>query len=436
MNNVIKGAAVVVGLAIAVYIVLRVVPTAGGGGPDRCELLAKQQTATVDVAATVKGLDLVKAKIGVTAGQVQEVDQILKDYAFKYTSVCRDNDAKKIADAEYNCRRDNMERVLGATRSLALTLDAMKSIADPASQQDIVLKDIDLIKDLAQADFSKGCGSALAVSTSSLTFEGPTPERTIEVANGGNRDLTYTVTDLPEAFAAVQLSGTIPVGHSAVVVAIKRAPFPVMVNTPVVFYVKDNFNNKIAVKIVVDANNAQLYQRLAAETVKGMPAGHATPTLEDAVASVAKTFPEMKDAGTRYFLAAGALKEIGNFAEADRALKALSTQNASLYHAPATQLLAGIVSFQRNEGTLALDHFFKAGSTPGADEGARTASKLASGALWLSNGNPAAAEKFLADPDVRNRVVVDSNFSNYVASEFKLPGLTKAVMAAKPVTVF
>lgn len=427
----IMGAAAVVVLAVVAYVVVWIMPPRQGAGPDRCELLATQKTATVDVAATVAGLDLLQTKIGVSAGQVRELDQILEDYTVNYAAACRDNDAKKISDAEYNCRRDNMDRVLATTRSLGLTLDAAKTIADPASQKDIVLKNVELIKDLAQDGFSKGCGSALTVSPALLRFEGPVTERILQVANAGNRDITYTVTDLPEAFVAIELSSQIPFGHAPVVVGIKRAPFPVMVNSPVVFYVKDNYNNKVAVQLIVDAANAQLYQRLADATIKAMAPGHASPTLEDALASVATSFPEVKDVAAQTFLAAGALKEAGNFAEANRALHALSSQNQPLYQAPSTQLLAGIVDFQRDERDLALGHFISAGATPGAGEGAETASKLAAGALWLSKGNPEAAQKFLSDPDVRSRVVGDKNFSTYVAHEFKLPGLTKAVMAAK-----
>lgn len=428
MNNVLKGIAAVVVLGIVVYVVWVVIPP-----KDPCELLAKQRTASVDVSATVQDLKLLEAKIGVAAGQVQDVDQILKDYAFKYTTLCRDHEvAKTISDAEYNCRRDNMEKVLSSTRTLGLTLDATKGIADPASQKDIVLKNLEIIRDLSQNDYSKGCGSKLTVVPPILRFQGYTAERVLQVANSGNRDLTYTITDLPEGFTAIQLSDDIPKGHAPVVVGILRSGFPVEPDKPITFYVADNFNNKVAVQIILDAANARLFPQLGETLMKDKPADHAQPTLEDALAVVSKSLPEVTDAGKRTLLAAGALKEVGGFGEANRALTALSTQNASLYQAPSTQLLAGIVDFQRQEHTLALAHFVKAGESPGAGEQTQSASKLASGALLLSTEGSEKAKPFFVDPAVRNRVVADPDFSKYVAAELKVPGLTGIVMAAKP----
>jgi hypothetical protein len=430
MDKVLKGVAAVVVLGIVVYVVWRNIPR--DGGPDRCELLAKQRTASVDISATVGDLKLLETKIGVAAGQVQEVDQILKDYAFRYTTACRDNAAtpKIISDAEYNCRRDNMEKVLSSTRTLGLTLDAAKSIADPAAQKDIVLKNLEIIKDLSRNDYSKGCGSALTASPQTLRFEGSATDRILQVANSGNRDLRYTVTNLPEAFIAIQLSGDVPVGHAPVVVGITRSAHPVVADVPVTFYVSDNFNNKVPVQIVVDAANARLYTRLGEAVIKEKAADHQEPTLEDAMATVSRSFPEVTSAGTRALLAAGALKEAGSFRQANRALEALSAQNTALYQAPSTQLLAAIVDFSQNDRTAALEHLATAGSAPGAGEQAKTAAKLASGAVWLSDGNTNAAKPFLIDPDVRNRVVGDATFSDYVGRQFKVANLDKAVMAA------
>jgi hypothetical protein len=174
-------------VCIAIYLVVTLVPP--GSGKDDCSLLAKQQSATVDIQATVNDLDSVKAKIGVTAGQVREFDNSLKDYALKYETACRDNKRHTISDAEYNCRRDNMDRALSTTRSLGLALEATKSVSDPTIQKDVVLKDLDTIKELTANDFSRGCGSALSVSPADLSFQDHYPERTIEVTNSGNRNV-------------------------------------------------------------------------------------------------------------------------------------------------------------------------------------------------------------------------------------------------------
>lgn len=329
--------AALTGIALVVYMVLRVIPPTTPP-QDSCELLAQQQTASLDLQATVKDLDLVKAKVGVSAGQVEEVDAILKDYAFRYAGSCRDHEAKRISTAEYACKRDNMDRALATARNLAATLAEVKNITSGNAQRDVVLKDLAVIQQLATNDFNVGCGVALAVMPPAVTFEATFPERTIEVTNSGNREANYSVVDLPEAFVAVRSSGTVAAGSGAVI-SIKRTPFPPP-PSPVVFHVADNAGNRVPVTITVDARNASLYQELGGVVRSELPPGQTMPTITDAMAVVSSRLPQITDEGTKYFFAAGILREAGSNAEADKAVIELSHRNDALFKAPATQKLS------------------------------------------------------------------------------------------------
>lgn len=340
--------AALTGIALVVYMVLRVMSPAASPA-DSCELLAQQQTATLDLQATVKDLDLVKASVGVSAGQVEEVDAILKDYAFRYAGSCRDHEAKRISTAEYACKRDNMDRALATARNLAATLAEVKNLADGKTQREVVLKDLAVIQQLATNDFNAGCGVALAVTPPTVTFESTFPERTIEVTNSGNREASYSVTDLPEAFVAVRSSGTIAAGSGAVI-SIKRTPFPPP-PSPVVFHLADNAGHRVPITITMDARNAGLYQELGGVVQSGVQPG-SVPTLADAMAVVSSRLPQITDEGTKYFFAAGILREAGSLAEAGKAVGEVSRRNEALFQAPATQKLSDAIKTRSKQTAI------------------------------------------------------------------------------------
>ena len=167
------------------------------------------------------------------------MDALLNDFALKYTASCRDHRNKAIGDAEYACKRDNMDQALETIRAMSQTLQEVKNVADAQAQKDVILKNIEIIQQRAASNFNGGCGSALSVDPPSVSFPGPTFERTIQIQNVGNRDTQYHVIGLPEAFLSVYGQGD-ATPQRPVVVSIKRAPFKVEPNKDIVFYVSDD----------------------------------------------------------------------------------------------------------------------------------------------------------------------------------------------------
>jgi tetratricopeptide (TPR) repeat protein len=368
--------------------------------PDECALLAQQQSSSLDIDATVKKIDLAKVKLNITQGQVQEVDSYLKDYGAKYAAACRDNRRKVLSDAEYNCRRDNMDKALDNLRALSPTLDAIQNIEDAGAQKEIVLKYLEDFTNLAKTGYSEGCGSVLSVAPKTLTFDDHYPERSIQVTNGGNRDSSYYVAELPEAFAPAPSSGEIK-RTATISVSIKRAAFPVSPGSKIVFYVRDSFGSKVPVEIQVSKDNAELYSSLATQVMEKANRNHRSPTVEDAIQIVEKTFPErLGYAADRYFFAAGILTHAASFDEASRAIDFLSKTDSTLYRDPSTQLLSGLVKYKQGRPDLALADFKAAreGAEKNCDQRAQATSDLFAGTLLWSKGDKDPAMKFWCAP--------------------------------------
>jgi hypothetical protein len=69
---------------------------------DRCEFLGWNRQFGVDADSTVAKLDGLKTKLNISASQVRELDDLLKDYGAKFETSCRDLKAGTINNDEYN----------------------------------------------------------------------------------------------------------------------------------------------------------------------------------------------------------------------------------------------------------------------------------------------------------------------------------------------
>jgi hypothetical protein len=167
--------------------------------PD-CAFLGWKNTLGIELETQVHDVDAVKGKLGITDEQVHEYDTLLKDYALKYDTACQDFRGKRISQAEYTCRRQNMDRTLNELRQFLEAIEAAKTIADPDTQKQAVLKIFDDLRASSKAQYRNGCASAVDINPKQLTFTGLVPERSIQITNRGNNDVTFSVDGLPEAF--------------------------------------------------------------------------------------------------------------------------------------------------------------------------------------------------------------------------------------------
>ena len=134
-------------------------------GPQRdCASSGWKNTLGVDLEAQVHDVDAVKGKLGITDAQVREYDTLLKDYALKYDTGCQDFRAQRISQAEYTCRRQNMDRILDELRQFSEAIQAAKTVADPTTQKQVVLKIFDDLRASSQAQYRTGCASAVDIN--------------------------------------------------------------------------------------------------------------------------------------------------------------------------------------------------------------------------------------------------------------------------------
>src|ERR1700682_4517008 len=224
----------VLGVAVAVALLLYYVrPT-----PD-CAFSGWKSTVGVDLEAKVGDLDAVRTKVGLTSAEVREFDTLLKDYAAKYEANCRDVKNGRKTQADYTCRRANMDGVLDRLRTFAQALTAAQGIKDPHEQAAQIRSVLDDLRSAARTDYARGCVSAISVDPDSITFAKDTPERSIHVGNGGNNDLTFAIDRLPEAFLAYPPTGNIPRGAQPLTVSIIRTIMPAT-EGPITFRIRSN----------------------------------------------------------------------------------------------------------------------------------------------------------------------------------------------------
>jgi tetratricopeptide (TPR) repeat protein len=245
----------------------------------QCAFSGWKRTIGVDLETQVKSLDALKGKLGITDSQVRDYDRLMQDFALKYDAACQDSQAGRMTNAEYTCRRANMDRVLDELRRFSQAVEAAKSLTDPEAQRQVVSSALTALQAASSAGYSSGCASAIDVNPQKLSFLGLVPERSFQITNRGNNDVRYSVDGLPEAFDPKPNSGTLLPGATASV-AILRTMLPPPSGQPVRFHVRTNLQDDREVEIAMDAENIALWQRLGDKAAKMTPAGE--PTVDTA----------------------------------------------------------------------------------------------------------------------------------------------------------
>ncbi len=412
---------------LIVILVLLVVALAVGGyfvwrGGDDCSFSSKKRTLGIDLEAGISDVNTIKGKIGMTDDQVRDFDELSKDLALKYDMLCQDRKQKRVNEATYLCRRNNMDQVLDALRSFLVKTRTAAALADPVAQKEIVLKSLNDLEDLEKKGYGAGCLASMNVSPKALSFSGRTSERSVQISNSGNNTFTYSVVDLPRGFLPQPSSGSVTVGQT-VTVAVIRTAEPISNHSPVSFRLRDNFTDEVVVELDFDQQNAGLYEALG-ETLKTLAAGqNRSATVEDALKVVdastntSSDWSSVQDVDSlRYFLAAGLLSHVGSVEAANRALDIATEKNPALDLQPATLILKGIVLNSENKPREAIENFSKANSLAVGSKAERDTAaftNLLSGAVAVGEGNPQATT-WLRSKDVQDAVKNDPNIAGFL----------------------
>ena len=378
--------------------------------PD-CAFTGWKRTIGVELDVESKDVNAVKGKLGITDEQARDYDQLLKDYALKYDTACRDFNAKRISQAEYTCRRRNMDQTLDEIRRFAQAVQEAKTITDVSAQKEEVQKSLADFRAAAKAEYRMNCVSALDVNPKNITFTGARMiERSIQITNRGNNPLTYSVTGLPEAFDPKPPGGILPTGGPSVSVSLLRLPLPLSspAGQPIRFHVRTNLNDDEEVVVVVDEENANLYRRLGEEVKRRSQSKHNLPDLGDALEVVSEAFStesSKHNLALTNYVAADVLLEAGNPAAARQAMDIAIANDPSLAQRPSTLLVKGIIAAQQGNSDQALDFFANAKNVaPAAETGSKSASDLFSAAVLLSQGKKESAVKHLSHQEVFDAV--------------------------------
>lgn len=396
---------------------------------DDCSFSAKKRTLGIDLEAGLGDVNSVKGKIGMTDDQVRDFDELSKDLALKYDMLCQDRKQKRVNEATYLCRRNNMDQILDALRSFLVKAKTAAGLTDPSTQKEIVLKALSDLEDLERKGYGAGCLASMNVSPKTLLFSGHTSEHSVQISNSGNNAFTYSVVDLPSGFLPQPSSGSVTIGQT-VTVAIVRTAEPISNHSPVSFRLRDNFTDEVVVELDFDQQNASLYEALG-ENLKTLAAGqNRPPTVEDALkvvdvsTSASSDWKSVQNVDSlRYFLAAGLLSRVGSVEAANSALDMATAKNPDLDQQPATLILKGIVLNAQNKPREAIENFSKANSLAIGSKAQRDTAvitDLLSGAVAVSEGNPKATT-WLGSKDVQDAVKNDPKIVDFAARSARTP---------------
>lgn len=244
------------------------------------------------------------------------------------------------------------------------------------------------------------------VNPKTLSFFGLVPERSVEITNRGNNDLTFSVDGLPEAFDPRPPSGNIPHGESRSV-SILRTILPPPSKSSITFHVRTNLQDDQEVEIVFDSRNAVLWQDLGDQLRH--TSGTDAPTLDGALGLLSKSLGQSSKVAKadRYVLASRVLLYGKSDAEVLKAMDGAGKLDPSIWRDPSNLLQLGLVAARGNQPDRAIRYFTEARAATPADSSAQSIADLLSGGVLLEQGNTVAAGKLLNRPDVR-RTVADN----------------------------
>ena len=422
MNKKWTGVTFVLGLVAIVGLIIYYIPAPR---PD-CAFSGWKRVIGVDVEAKVGDLESLHTKLGLTSAEVREFDTLLKDYAAKYDAACNDVKNGRMNQAEYTCRRRNMDQLLDSIRMFSQAVDAAKAIADPQEQARQIREALQRLSTASRTGYGAGCVSAITIDPKSLTFTAQTPERSIRIGNGGNNDLTFAIDGLPEAFLAQPTTGAVARGAQPVTVSIYRTLLPVDPAHPVTFRVRSNFEEELAIQIVLNGSSTAFYEQLGAAATARAPDHQ--PTVADALAVVDPLLPaDAADrSAARYFLAMGILTQAGRHEQALEAYQTAVANNPALATNSVALLSRGVVLSRNGDADHALEAFTRAQEVPGRpDDPAKSAAAVLAASAEINRGRTVAAEAHLRAPGVEERVQADASLRAFAKHEFPAGDIRK-----------
>jgi len=332
-------------------------------GPD-CLMLSHEKTSGIDFSFTIDKVKSLQATLGLTDKDVRDFDDLLKDYGAKYETICKDYSVLHVVtSAEYNCRRDNMDKTLDSIRALREVLGKSSGDAANASAK----KYVESILDAAHGSFTSGCGASLRIDPNKIHISREI-NHTITVSNVGNRDVMFGVTGIPQCLLPDPRTGGLRQGESRNI-TLWRTYYAVPSDS-FTFTIDDNFNSHIPVE-VTGANNLPSLKALAADLKSRI--GH-TPTLQDALIFI--NAKDQKPSAGAYVTAAAILSSAGNSDGALSAVQVAEHINPQIKSEAGIQLETGILQLSIGDSLGALVRLHTAESA--------SDSRIANTARWYS----------------------------------------------------
>ena len=383
---------------------------------DDCDYAGHARKAGVDFGATIEHVTAVKGNLGLSDADITALDQFRQDYAEKYRNICLDWKRKVIANDEYNCRRENMDKVLDQFRLLNTVSNAKdKDQADQA---------LNAIRQFASAGASANCRPAarLIVNPNELDLSDEGTSVWTQVTNLGNKDAHYSFDQLPLSFLPTPASGSIGSGQMISIVFV-RTKYP-MSKKEIIFLLRDDSSEQISLRIRVNQLDARIYTVLG-DSLSKLSGG--VPTLEDAVKFVKKKWPNSKSEAADYVVAANLLDSAGNEAAASHAVSLSVRADKSLETNPTSQLAFAVLKAKSGNNPGAQAAFKLAAQTVSSTGANPVTVRFFTGVADLRMGDWLSAEENLCSPETKGWAKDHAAWLGFGAKELEIPGVDFAV---------
>ena len=297
--------------------------------PDPCNFGTFKKSIGVDLGAQIAGENLIKTSVGLSDSESRDFDSILTDYAATFETTCRIHKQKAITDAEYNCRAAKMQNALNAVRALQLELDAAAKLSRDAQKAAAEQALADFRK-LPRASDLTTCGASLSVDPTQIIFQGTDTEHVIHISNGGNAPSVFTLEAQNAALFVTPVTGPLDVGVSVPIelVRTRTAADPAV---PIVLHIADNQQNTKDVSVTISADNARVYEDLAARALAAAKRQNRAPSVEDIHTVLATTHSFVNwDSAASDIVTAQIFAQAGQQKEAQKAVESAQIKSPTM----------------------------------------------------------------------------------------------------------
>ncbi len=317
-----------------------------------CDLIGWQKK--VGLSFSINVIKKYEGSFGFSSDKIRQLDDLQKDFGLQYESLCKDYQMGVYAEMKevYECRRDNINKALGALRALKIALEPVKDAKTAESIKTNVTEMLDAVLKLVAGGFKDGCvPKHLTLDKDRVELSAAEAQQYITVINRGPYSIAWsTKNNNPQIRLDPAGGGQLNRGQNTRLVVLRD-----FLNgggaADLTIWVTDNLKEEESCRILLQPFQARLGS--AVDELKGKTGAQAVQVAR----SSARTLVPLASEAVQDQLTGELLLLSGNDRDAWNVLWELRDTNPSVSRSPGFQLAWGASSFRLGKNELALESF-------------------------------------------------------------------------------